>query len=95
MIPGAPSIDTYVDIHIVFRSQALVVSGSVRGDDFPNAEVFVTDAAGGSILLFEFGTTGGQSTGPIARLVGEHSSQILGTFSSRISLMRDGAFAEL
>jgi hypothetical protein len=93
MVPAAPSIDTYLDAQVLFRSQAIEICGTLRGDNFPNAEVFATDAAGKSVLIFEFATTGGQTTGPMARLAGDHSAQILGVFSKRIALMRGGNFA--
>lgn len=93
MIPAAPAIDTYLDMEITFRGQAIVLSGTLRGDDFPNAEVFVTDATGQAVLVFEFATDGGQTTGPMTRLAGDHSGQVLGTFSKRIPLLKGGAFA--
>lgn len=93
MVPAAPAIDTYLDMQVTFRSQAIELSGTMRGDDFPNAEVFVTDATGQAVLIFEFATDGGQTTGPMTRLAGDHSGQVLGTFSKRISLVKGGAFA--
>lgn len=96
MVPApsklVPAIDTFVDVHIVFRSNTIEISGTVRGDSFPNAEIFATDAKGQSIMLFEYATTGGQNTGPFTRLVGSHSDQILGEFSKRIATSGDGAF---
>lgn len=93
MVPKAPTIDTYLDMQIVFRDQALELSGTVRGDNFPNAEVFVTDATGHAILIFEFASDGGQITGPMTRLAGDHSGQTLGSFSKRLVLVEGGAFA--
>lgn len=92
MIPFAPAIDTFVDIDAVFRDQALEISGSVRGDDFPNAEVFVIDGSGKSALLFAFTTDGGQHTGPMTRLAGDHSNLLLGSFRSVIPRDAHGAF---
>jgi hypothetical protein len=79
IVPLAPTIDTFVDFDALFRDRALILSGTVRGDDFPNVEVFAVDAKGQSVLLFEFATSGGQNTGPITRLAGDHSNQTLGS----------------
>jgi len=92
MIPGAPAIDTYIDLSVGFRTMALELSGTVRGDDFPNAEIFVIDAKGRSSPVFAFATTGGRSTGPMLRLAGANSGKILGEFSCKVPTMSDGAF---
>lgn len=88
-----PEIDTFVDVHVIFRTGAIEISGAVRGDNFPNGEVFATDATGKAIMLFEFETTGGRNTGPFTRLFGSHSNQLLGEFSKRIPIVACGAFA--
>jgi hypothetical protein len=93
MIPKAPAIDTFLDFQVVFRKHTLELSGTLRGDNFPNAEVFVTDATGQAALIFEFATDGGQTTGPMTRLAGDNSGQQLGTFSKRLALLKGGAFA--
>ena len=93
MVPLAPAIDTFLDMQIVFRDQAIEFSGKMRGDDFPNAELFVTDATGQAVMLFEFATSGGRTTGPMTRLAGDHSSVVLGSFSKRVGLLASGAFA--
>lgn len=38
------------------------------------------EPSGRQVLLFDFRTSGGQSTGPFTRLIGDHSGAILGTF---------------
>jgi hypothetical protein len=95
MIPfgAAPPIDTFVDVQVVFRPTAIELSGIVRGDNFPNAEIFVTDAQGQSVMLFEYATTGGRNTGPFTRLAGTHADQVLGDFSKRVPIVAGGAFA--
>ncbi|WKB50892.1 hypothetical protein [Eleftheria terrae] len=92
MVPGAPTIDTFVDIVASFSSNALVLQGKVRGDSFPNAEVFVVDTRGQPVLLFHFATTGGRQSGPFLRLAGNHSGQTIGTFEKRIPLDGNGGF---
>jgi hypothetical protein len=93
MIPGAPDIDTYVDVEILFRPKALVISAAVRGDDFPNCEVFVTDSKGRACLLLDFATSGGRNTGPMTRLAGDNATQVIGSFSKRVPLLGGGVFA--
>ena len=88
----APDIDTYVDIDAVFRKSVIEINGVVRGDDFPNAEVFVLDKKGNAALMFAFATDGGQTTGPMTRLAGDHSGQLLGPFRSSIPINAAGTF---
>lgn len=93
MIPGAPDIDTYVNLSVTFRTNELVFDGNVCGDDFPNAEVFVYDGVGNSVLLFDFVTSRGQNTGPMTGLAGAHETNTLGSFFARIPIRPSGAFA--
>lgn len=92
MAPGAPDIDTFVDLHAVFRPRSLSLEGVVRGDPFPNAEVFVYDGAGNSQLLYHFETEGGRNAGPFTDLWGAHARTRLGSFNARIPLDDNGAF---
>ncbi|KRB79071.1 hypothetical protein ASE07_05125 [Noviherbaspirillum sp. Root189] len=88
----APPIDTFVDFEAVFRKQSLEVNGVMRGDDFPNAEAFVLDSKGSAALLFAYATDGGQNTGPMTRLVGNNSGQLLGAFRCVVTLGTSGEF---
>jgi hypothetical protein len=90
MVPLAPKIDTFVDVQVVFGKGRLQIQGAVRGDDFPNAEVFIVDRFGGTSLLFAFETTGGKETGPITRLWGAHEKQEIGTFFNKVMLDESG-----
>ena len=92
MVPLAPDIDTFIDLSVVFRSHAIELQGTVRGDDFPNAEVFVLDGTGFPSLLFDFKTTGGQNTGPVLRLAAAHDKQEIGSFNVRIATRGRGEF---
>ena len=91
-ILGSPDIDTYIDFDALFTKTAIEFKGTVRGDNFPNAEVIVYDAELAPILLFHFETTGGKETGPITRLTGAHEKQILGNFQFRASIDASGNF---
>lgn len=92
LVPGAPDIDTFIDVSARFGSTAITIDGTVRGDTFPNAEVFVVDAVGNRVLLWDYATTGDQNTGPMTRLAGSHSSATLGSFSVRLPIGPSGAF---
>jgi hypothetical protein len=95
LVPLAPRIVTLIDFNATFSPRAITFSGVLRGDDFPNAEVIVYDPKGTGILVFEYQTTGGQTTGPFTRLPslpGGHDAQKLGDFSRRAAIDRDGCF---
>jgi hypothetical protein len=95
LVPGAPRIITIVKLSASWTGNALRVSGAVLGDNFPNAEVILYDGANHGRLLFDFHTTGGQTTGPFTRLPstpGGHDSQQLGQFSTTIGMNARGEF---
>jgi len=80
----SPDIDTFVDIKISFDGSGYGrYTGTVRGDSFPNAEVFVVDEDGKESLLFDYRTGGGKNTGP-GRLFGSHDDVVLGTFAVNV-----------
>jgi len=88
----APQIDTFVDFNAEFAPNGVRFWGVVRGDDFPDAEVFVLDSKGTGWLLFDGRTTAGQQTGPFTELFGAHASLRLGTFSCSAPLSPQGEF---
>ena len=93
MVPVvAPDIDTFVDFRADWIGTSLKIQGSIRGDDFPNAEIFLLDRKGQGCLLFDGRTTGGKNTGPITRLVGSHESVLIGRFNLTTGLSPDGSF---
>lgn len=92
MAPGAPDIDTFVDMKAMFLPGAMTLEARVRGDGFPNAEVFVYDGVGKSVLLWDFTTSGDRNIGPLTMLSGSHSSLRLGSFFKVISLRPGGGF---
>jgi hypothetical protein len=75
----APNIDLFVDLAVTFGDNTRY-EGKVRGDSFPNAEVFVIAPDGRDVLLFDFRTAGGRQSG-VARLFGRHRQTELGTFA--------------
>lgn len=93
-VPAAPDIDTFVDLVANFSSHSIVFSGKVRGDDFPNAEVWVYDNVGpaNAALLFDYRTKGGQNTGPLG-LFGSGSDNVLGDIYLNIPIEDSGSFS--
>ncbi len=84
LIPAAPDIDTFIDFSVTLVGNNLVYGGLVRGDNFPNAEVFIHRAgvtAPAPTAVWHFATTGGRNSGPMTRLAGSHSLQVLGSFT--------------
>jgi hypothetical protein len=86
MVPGAPDIDTYVDFSARWFGSAVIFEGKVRGDSFPNAEVFVIDGFGKAALLFNGQTSGGRQTGPLTGLAGSGVNNRIGSFSKSVPI---------
>lgn len=68
LVPGAPDID----LSLTLRVGPNGFSGSLVGDAFPNAEVFVV-GPGGATMLHTFSTPGGALTGPFLFLPGANT----------------------
>jgi len=69
LVPGAPDIDLHLDLSVTQASQRLNVYASLRGDTFPNAEVFVLDDQATARMILTFETSGG-TMGPFVYLPG-------------------------
>lgn len=80
----APDIVTYVDFKASFGGPGVLLSGTVRGDTFPNCEVFALDCRANGAMLFDYRTSGGRNFGPL-RLLGQKDST-LGLFNVRVAL---------
>ncbi len=46
LVPGAPDIDLHAMLKFTHGQGGLHVEGSLRGDAFPNAEIFLSDDVG-------------------------------------------------
>jgi hypothetical protein len=90
-LQGTPDIDTFVDFAVVFSDNKLIFDGAVRGDGFPNAEVFVLDAASQAVALVDYRTRSGVS-GPFHRLWGPHAHCKFAFFHREVDLKHDGTF---
>ncbi len=90
---GAPNIDTYLDFKASLSADAMIVAGVMRGDSFPNCEVFLLDGphGGAAAALLDYRTSGGIA-GPL-RLVIPHPGKQRAAFTQTIALRADGAFA--
>jgi len=91
LVPGAPEIDTGVNVEVDFSGQnRMNISGEVYGDNFPNLEVFVyCYRSRTSVILVDGRTTGGRDSGPGSRLFGSHATHRIAGFDVSVSL--DGA----
>ncbi len=89
---ASPKIETFVDVSISFSRTNLEIAGTVRGDDFPNAEILIVDEGLNAVILFDFATSGGQTTGPFTRLPLSHVDQVIGYFTARLPLGRGDRF---
>lgn len=91
LVPGAPEIDTGVNVEVDFSTPyRMAISGEVFGDNFPNLEVFVyCYRSRTSVILVDGRTTGGRDSGPGSRLFGSHATHRIARFDVSVSL--DGA----
>ncbi len=65
----APDIDTHLRVTYDSNGRSLTLAGSVSGDIFPNAEVFVSDRAGNREMLGTFQTPLQELQGPVSLAV--------------------------
>ena len=88
----APDIDTYIDFKaewLTTKANHIKFSGAIRGDTFPDLEVFILDTNNEGIILFDGRTTGGRNTGPFTRLAGSNEEKELGEFSQVVEVSAD------
>lgn len=93
MVPAAPDIDSFLDLTAHFGRRSLQLSGTLRGDSFPNAEVFIWDDQGNSRMLLDFATTGGRNSGPFTRLMGAGESNEVASFAVVLPTGPDGVLS--
>ena len=89
----APEIDVQVNLTVRKRGNKLEFSGGLMGDAFPNAEVFIRDAAGNALMLHTFETAGDQETGPMVYLPGDNRRP-MGTFARSVVVTSIGLIDE-
>jgi hypothetical protein len=70
LVPGAPDIDTDIQLTYELQPGALELQGTVWGDRFPNAELIASDRNGAALVLGEFQTEGHAVSG-VLQLIGD------------------------
>ena len=81
---AAPDIDTQLDLTISATPSGVQMSGTLRGDMFPSAEIFVVSPSGQATMLTTYSTPVNSSIGPFLFLFGR-GEITLGTFSTPVS----------
>jgi hypothetical protein len=92
LVWNAPDINTYIDAVIDFGTpNRLTISGTARGDKFPNLEVFlVCYRSKRTALLLDGQTAYGPNEGPMLQLFGTQETWVLARFYSVLSLDQNG-----
>jgi hypothetical protein len=88
---GTPDIDTFLDFKAMVSGKRILFEGTVRGDGFPNAEVFLVDGRSQALALFDYRTKSNEA-GPLHRLFGANAGNRLGTFRREVEILADGSF---
>ena len=76
----SPNIDVFTNIEIEANQAEVCFKGAMRGDAFPNAELFVWQGRSRSDMLHEFTTEAGPEFGPLYMLWGKNQRP-MGSFS--------------
>jgi hypothetical protein len=79
----APEIDTRLDLQVRQGDSSITLSGTLSGDPFPSAEVFIVDSYGNRFMLTEFSTPIDPTYGPYVGVPGEQGVR-LGSFEISI-----------
>lgn len=90
-LEGTPDIDSFLDIEVASTGGRITFSGTLRGDGFPNAEVFVLDDRGTGIALVDYRTASNEA-GPLYRLFDTGEKNTLATFRQEWRLDSQGFF---
>ena len=80
LVPSA-DIDIHLDLSAKVNGNQACYTGSMTGDKFPNAEVFVVNREDQATMLETFQTSGGRQTGPYLYLPG-NGHGAMGNFSN-------------
>lgn len=91
-----PNIDIFSDFSITENKKAgtLSVSGSLKGDNFPSTEAFITDPLGNNIFIGigQIDAGVGRNTGPFTELPGENADNPITNFNFTITTDKKGNF---
>ena len=87
LIPGAPDIDTRLDLSVRPALSGMEFTGTLQGDPFPSAEVFVVDPSGKATMLGSYSTPLNTVLGPGLFLFGTGDVPLT-SFSKTVSPTR-------
>lgn len=91
IIPLSPNIDIELGFMAFINEGNLFVEGVLRGDEFPNAEVYIRDSKGNPFLLTTFQTQYGPTVGPVLALPG-NGDDVMSEFKIGIMLDDNNCF---
>lgn len=91
IIPLSPNIDIELGFMAFINEGNLFVEGVLRGDEFPNAEVFIRDSKGNPFILTTFQTPFKSTTGPLFALPG-NGDDVMSVFKHGIMLDENKCF---
>ena len=82
---AAPDIDLHLNLTLTTTDSTVSLKGNVKGDAFPNMELFVVIGQSSPVMLDTFSTRGGRSffTGPGQMLPGNHYD-LMSTFDTTL-----------
>ena len=93
--PGTPNIDIFSNFSITENKKAgtLSISGSLKGDNFPSTEAFITDPAGSNLFIGIGQIAAGvdKDWGPLTQLPFENKRPIT-SFNFTVTTDKDGNF---
>lgn len=93
LVPIAPDIDVQLNLKLKKDvDTALLASGNLMGDAFPNSELFLRDATGRTSLLHAYRTPGG-IYGPFSYLPGSNTRP-MGAFGKRLKTTSTGLLTQ-
>jgi hypothetical protein len=81
LVPLSPPIQTNLDLTDQETASQVCYSGSLYGNQFPDAEVFVLNSQGQSKMLLTFTTPGSPTSGQL-KLIGNDGTGNMGSFSN-------------
>lgn len=82
LFPGSADVDIHLNANTRSSGNKTCFSGSMTGDGFPNAEVFVVGQGNRATMIHTFATTADPDTGPYRLLPGDFGRD-MGTFANR------------
>lgn len=89
--PASPDIDVHLTLSVGITGGILALSGSMKGDGFPNAEVFIADRIDTRRMLLTYATTADRDIGPMTRLWGDNKREMV-SICLAFALNEDGTF---